>query len=146
MTQDDLGWLETKINDSKWLKMSHYEFRWLKSTAIALCWGPSDLDISIYSRSVTSERETTTLCAYGKLCSPNYVTCQCKQLFYADWHFYFELPPMQQQYHLHHWSCPHCRRSWCHHSSRYFSWTGCFIWKVSRWNALLSPLNAFSII
>ena len=64
MTQDDLGWLETKLNDwsdlewprtamensmndSIWLK-------WVKSTSASPFWGPSDLDISIYSDSVTS--------------------------------------------------------------------------------------------
>ena len=65
MTQDDLGWLKTKTKDSKWLIewsrialgivwISHYEFRLFKSTDIALSWGPSDLEFSIYCGSVTS--------------------------------------------------------------------------------------------
>ena len=72
MTQDDLGWLETNLNDPKWLNlaqatkeivwMTQYDFRWVKSTPASPFWGPSDLDISIYSDSVTSQRETTILC------------------------------------------------------------------------------------
>ena len=50
MTQSDLKWPSIALV-IVW--MSHYEFRWVKSTAIALCWGPLDLDISIYSGSVT---------------------------------------------------------------------------------------------
>ena len=34
----------------------------IKSSAVVSFWGPSDLDISIYSDSVTSQRETTTMC------------------------------------------------------------------------------------
>ena len=81
MTQDDLGWLETKSNDSndlEWLRipldivwMFSYDFKWVKSTVVAPFWGPSDLELSIYSGSVTSQRETTTLC--GELIWTNVV-------------------------------------------------------------------------
>ena len=41
--------------------MTPYDFRWVKSTSASIFWGLSDLNISIYSGSVTSQRETTTL-------------------------------------------------------------------------------------
>jgi hypothetical protein len=47
--------------------MTPYDFRWVKSTSASPFWGPSDLDISIYSDSVTSQRETTTVCPTGCL-------------------------------------------------------------------------------
>ena len=73
MTQDDLGWLETKLNDLEWSKtameivwMTQYDFRWVKSTSASPFWGPSDLNISIYSGSVTSQRGTTILWCASK--------------------------------------------------------------------------------
>ena len=54
MTWDKNKWLRMTQDSTEHSLMSHYEFRWIKSTAIALCWGPLDLDISIYSGSVTS--------------------------------------------------------------------------------------------
>ena len=58
MTQSDLEWPKLDM-DMVW--MTQYDFRWVKSIALAPFWGPSDLDISIYSDSVTSQRETTIL-------------------------------------------------------------------------------------
>ena len=43
--------------------MTQYDFRWVKSTPASPFRGPSDLDISIYSDSVTSQRGTTTVCS-----------------------------------------------------------------------------------
>jgi hypothetical protein len=60
MTQSDLEWPRTAM---KIIWMTQYDFRWVKSTSASPFWGPSDLDISIYSDSVTSQRETTILCA-----------------------------------------------------------------------------------
>ena len=51
MTQSDSEWPMIALG-IVW--MSHYEFRLFKSTDIALWWGPSDLEFSIYSGSVTS--------------------------------------------------------------------------------------------
>ena len=72
MTQDDLGRLETNWmtqSDLKWPRTDVENF-WrtfdesshVKSTTLAPFWGPSTLDISTYSGSVTSQRETTILC------------------------------------------------------------------------------------
>ena len=51
MTQDDLGWLETKEmvqSDLEWPRaameivwMTQYDFRWVKSTSASLFWGGS---------------------------------------------------------------------------------------------------------
>ena len=41
--------------------MTYYDFTYVKSTSASPFWGPSVLDISIYSDSVTSQRDTTTL-------------------------------------------------------------------------------------
>jgi hypothetical protein len=49
--------------------MTQYDFRWVKSTSASPFWGLSDLDISIYSDSVTSQRETTILC--GRKSTPS---------------------------------------------------------------------------
>ena len=59
MTQSDLEWPMT-AKEIAW--MTQYDFRWLKSTCASPFWGPSYLDISVCSDSVTSGRETTTLC------------------------------------------------------------------------------------
>ena len=59
MTQSDLEWPRTAM-EIIW--MTQFDFRWVKSTSASPFWGPSDLDILIYSDSVTSHRETTTLC------------------------------------------------------------------------------------
>ena len=58
MTQSDLEWPRTAM-EIVW--MTQYDFRWVKSTSASPFWGLSDLDISIYSDSVTSQRETTIL-------------------------------------------------------------------------------------
>jgi hypothetical protein len=58
MTQSDLKWPRTAM-EIVW--KTQYDFRWVKSTSASPFWGPSDLDISIYSDSVTSQRETTIL-------------------------------------------------------------------------------------
>ena len=63
MTQSDLEWPRTAM-EIVW--MTQYDFRWVKSTSASPFWGPSDLDISIYSDSVTSQRETTILCTLSK--------------------------------------------------------------------------------
>ena len=60
MTQSDLEWPRTAV-EIVW--MTQYDFRWVKSTSASPFWGPLDLDISIYSDSVTSQRETTILWA-----------------------------------------------------------------------------------
>ena len=52
----------TSILDSRVVWMISYEFKWVKSTVVAPFWGPSNLEISIYSGLVTSQRETTILC------------------------------------------------------------------------------------
>ena len=61
MTYDDLGQKQMTQSDLEWPRialgiiwMSHYEFRLVKSTDLALYWGPSDFEFSIYSGSVTS--------------------------------------------------------------------------------------------
>ena len=59
MTQSDLEWPRTA---KKIVWMTQYDFRWVKSICASPFWGLSDLDISIYSDSATSHRETTTLC------------------------------------------------------------------------------------
>ena len=58
MAQSDLEWPRAAM-EIVW--MTQYDFRWVKSTSASLIWGPSDLNISIYSGSVTSQRETTIL-------------------------------------------------------------------------------------
>ena len=63
MAQSDLEWPRAAM-EIVW--MTQYDFRWVKSTSASLFWGPSDLNISIYSGSVTSQRETTTLCESDK--------------------------------------------------------------------------------
>ena len=59
MTQSDLEWPRTAV-EIVW--MTQYDFRWVKSTSASPFWGPSDLNFSICSDSVTSQRETTILC------------------------------------------------------------------------------------
>ena len=58
MTQSDLEWPRTAM-EIVW--MTQYDFRWVKSTSASPFWDPSDLNILIYSDSVTSQRETTIL-------------------------------------------------------------------------------------
>ena len=59
MTQSDLEWPRTAM-EIVW--MTQYDFNWVKFTSASPFWGLSDLDILIYSDSVTSQRETTILC------------------------------------------------------------------------------------
>ena len=67
MTQSDLEWPRAAM-EIVW--MTQYDFRWVKSTSASPSWGPSDLDISIYNDSATSQRETTILCPSGFLGPP----------------------------------------------------------------------------
>ena len=67
MTQSDLEWPRTAM-EIVW--MTQYDFRWVKSTSASPFWGLLDLNISIYSDSVTSQRETTILCPSGFLGPP----------------------------------------------------------------------------
>ena len=69
MTWDKIKWLKVTQSDLEWPRepmeivwMTQYDFRWVKSTTASPFWGPLDLDILIYSDSVTSQRETTILC------------------------------------------------------------------------------------
>ena len=69
MTQDDLGWLGTKLNDSKWLRMTQNSYGNSMNDSLSKSaspfWGSSDLDISIYNNSVTRWhlREIPPYCA-----------------------------------------------------------------------------------
>ena len=74
MIQCDLEWPKIGMD---MVYMTHYDFRWVKSIAVAPFCGPSDLDITTYSDSVTSQRETTILWYVVKKCQKHvYVICE----------------------------------------------------------------------
>ena len=97
MTQSDLEWPRTAM-EIVW--MTQYDFRCVKSTSASPFWGPSDLDISICSDLMTSQREVS-FCINKKMVEKLFV----QAIFLSNLNQFSKLLP--------HYFDTACRRGQC---------------------------------